>query len=411
MKLSDLKCRKAAAPQRPIKLTDGGGLYLHVYPNGRKFWRLAYRLDGKQRVLQLGAYPEVTLIKARLQREVARAQLADGKDPSGRVSEAAAAPDLEEPSTFAAFADLHVQRLALAGRAEPTLKKARWILEDLAAELRPFPIADIKPRDVLRVLRVVEAKGNRETARRMRGVLSAVFRLAILEDACDSDPTASLKGALLAPKVRHHSALIEPRQFGGLLRAIDGYDGHRVVRLGLQLLALTFPRPGELRLTEWSEVRLDEALWVVPAARTKMRREHRIPLSRQALERFEELGKITGRGRLCFPSIRTPAKPLSDGALNASLRAMGIDGAAHVSHGFRSSAASILNEHSTFAPDVIERALAHGEPDKIRRAYNRADYWAERVRMMQWWADYCDRIKSVSAPSADADLTQRVASP
>ena len=282
----------------------------------------------------------------------------------------------------------------MAGRSAPTIKKAKWIVEDLAADLREQQVRDIKPRDVLKVLHVIEAKGNRETARRMRGVLSAVFRLAVIEDAADTDPSAALKGALLPPQTRHNSAIIAPEAFGGLLRAVEGYDGHRTIKLALQILALTFPRPGELRYAEWSEVDIDRALWIIPAARTKMRREHRIPLSRQAAERFKDLKQITGRGKLCFPSLRSLDKPLSDGALNAALRAMGIDGQTHVAHGFRSSASSLLNEHSAFSPDVIERALAHGESDKIRRAYNRAQYWEERERMMQWWADYIDRLKS-----------------
>ena len=244
----------------------------------------------------------------------------------------------------------------------------------------------------------MEAKGNRETARRMRGVLSCVFRLAVIEDVIQVDPSAPLKGALLPPETRHQSAITNPEAFGALLRAIDGYEGHRTIRLALQLLALTFPRPGELRQSEWPEVDTKEALWIIPAHRTKMRREHRIPLSRQAVEKFEALREITGGGQLCFPSIRSLNNPLSDGALNAALRAMGIDGSVHVAHGFRSSASSLLNEHSAFSSEAIERALAHGEPDKVRRAYNRAQYWDERVTMMQWWADYLDRLRARRMP-------------
>jgi integrase len=237
----------------------------------------------------------------------------------------------------------------------------------------------------------------------MRGVLSSVFRLAVIEQAAETDPSAPLKGALLSPVTRHHAAVTTPDAYGKLLRVIDGYDGHVTIGLALLLLALTFPRPGELRLAEWAEVDIPGRLWTIPGSRTKMRREHRIPLSDQAAEKFASLQVITGRGRLCFPSIRALDKPLSDGALNAALRALGIDGDTHVAHGFRSSASSLLNEYSGFSPDVIERALAHGEPDPIRRAYNRSQYWNERVRMMQWWADYLDEIrKPTSASRADA---------
>lgn len=404
MKLSDLACRKAKAQERLVKLSDGDGLFLHVYPNGRKLWRLAYRFGGKQRDLAFGPYPEVSLLEAREKRYAARRKLRDGKDPAAeeRLEEQTAAR-LKE-TTFAAFADLYLDRLGRAGRSAPTLKKARWIVEDLAADLRSTQIADITPRDVLRVLRIVEAKGNRETARRMRGVLSAVFRLAVIEQVAEADPSAPLKGALLPPQTKHRAAATQPDAFGALLRMIDGYDRQTTVKVALQLLALTFPRPGELRFAEWSEVDLASSLWIIPAPRTKLRREHRIPLSRQAVQTFSELHTVTGRGRLCFPSLRSLDKPLSDGALNAALRAMGVDGQTHVAHGFRSSASSLLNEHSTFSPDVIERALAHGDPDPARRAYNRAQYWDERVRMMQWWADYCDHLKAYKGKRAvDAD--------
>ena len=344
-------------------------------------------------MMPFGPYPHITLLDARKRREAARDALREGKDPMAeRRANEAIAEALHE-TTFAAFADLYLERLKMAGRSEPTIKKAKWIVEDLAKDLRAHQVADIKPRDVLKVLRVVEAKGNRETARRMRGVLSAVFRLAVIEDAAVADPSAPLRGALLPPQTKHNSAVIEPQAFGALMRVVDGYDGHRTIKIALQLLALTFPRPGELRYAEWPEVNIEGRLWIIPAPRTKMRREHRIPLSRQTVEKFEQLKEITGGGTRCFPSLRSLDKPLSDGALNAALRAMGVDGSVHVAHGFRSSASSILNEHSTFSPEVIERALAHGEPDKIRRAYNRAQYWDERVRMMQWWADYLDKLK------------------
>lgn len=403
MKLSVLKCRKATATDRLIKLSDGDGLFLHVYPNGRRHWRFSYRFGGKQRDLAIGPYPEVSLLEAREKRYAARRLLRDGRDPGAiRKLEEATVARLQE-TTFEAFADLYLERLEKAGRSAATLKKSRWIVEDLAADLRPMQVADITPRDVLKALRAVEAKGNRETARRMRGVLSCVFRLAVIEQAAETDPSVPLKGALLPPVTRHHAAVTTPDAYGALLHVIDGYDGHITIKLALQLLALTFPRPGELRLAEWTEVDIQERLWTIPAHRTKLRREHRIPLSDQAAEKFAALKVVTGRGRLCLPSIRALDKPLSDGALNAALRALGIDGNTHVAHGFRSSASSLLNEYSGFSADVIERALAHGEPDPIRRAYNRSQYWSERVRMMQWWADYLDEIrKPMTASPAGA---------
>lgn len=405
MKLTDLKCRKASATDGPIKLADGGGLFLHVYPNGNRLWRLAYRHGGKQKTMPFGPYPHISLAEARRQREAAKDQLRARKDPlavrRGDEEAAAIAEAEAAENSFGAFGDLFLERLRMAGRSPATLKKTRWILEILSSELRPLPITDVRPRDVLHTLRAVEGRGHRETARRMRGVLSGVFRLAIVECALEIDPCAALKGALLPPIVKHHPAITAPKEFGALLRVIDGYDGHPTIRLALQILALTFPRPGELRFAEWSEIDDKRLIWTIPAERTKMRREHRIPLSRQAVIKFAELRAITGEGVRCFPSIRSLDSPLSDGALNAALRALGVDGATHVSHGFRSSASSMLNEYSTFEGEVIERALAHDDPDKIRRAYNRAEYWDERVRMMQWWADYSDKLRlSKATPMA-----------
>lgn len=405
MKLSDITCRKAVAADVAFKLSDGGGLFLHVAPSGRKSWRLSFRLQGQQTEMTIGTYPDISLLEARDKRQAARRLIAKGLDPRTGARRARREGAGLLQLTFGDFADLYLSRQVQAGRATPTLVKARWIVEDLAADLREMHVADIKPRDVLRVLRAVEAKGNRETARRMRGILSAVFRLAVIEQAIETDPTAPLRGALLPPQTRHHSAVTNPAQFGALLRVIDGYEGQTSIKIALQLLALTFPRPGELRLTQWNEVQLNDRVWTIPAERTKLRREHRIPLSEQALAKFTELRTITGKGLLCFPSIRSASSPLSDGALNAALRAMGVDGATHVAHGFRSSASSLLNEHSAFTPDVIERALAHGDPDTVRRAYNRAHYWEERVRMMQWWADYLDRLRA--KPRGALEVTER----
>lgn len=214
MKLSDLTCRKAVAVERALKLSDGDGLFLHVMPNGKKSWRMSFRLDGRQSEITFGSYPEVSLLEARDKRRTARRLLGDGKDPRTGTRPVERRAAARPATTFGDFADLYLSRQVQAGRATPTLVKARWIVEDLAVDLRQMHIADIKPRDVLRVLRVVEGKGNRETARRMRGILSAVFRLAVIEQAIETDPTAPLRGALLPPQTRHHSAVTSPPQFG-----------------------------------------------------------------------------------------------------------------------------------------------------------------------------------------------------
>jgi integrase len=248
---------------------------------------------------------------------------------------------------------------------------------------------------VLAALRTVEERGRHETARRLRALVGQVFRYAIATGRAVNDPTIALRGALTAPVVKHRSAITNPVEFGGLLRAIDGYQGDPGTRIGLQLLALTFVRPGELRNATWLEFDLNAGLWVVPAARIKMRREHRIPLARQAVVLLEELRALTGRHRLLFPGQRAADRAISENTLNGALRRLGFTNDQMTSHGFRAAASSILNESGNFNPDAIEAQLAHQEADAVRRAYKRAQYWDERVKMMAWWADQCDEMRAL----------------
>lgn len=262
------------------------------------------------------------------------------------------------------------------------------------------PIGEIGSPDVLAVLRKVEERGRHETARRLRALVGQVFRYAVATGRASGDPTVALRGAISVPVVRHRPAITNAADFGGLLRAIDGYGGDAGTRIALQLLALTFVRPGELRNAAWPEFDLDAGVWIVPAARMKMRREHRIPLTRQAIKLLEELRPLTSRYRLLFPGQRTTERAISENTLNGALRRLGYTQDQMTAHGFRAAASSILNESGKFNPDAIEVQLAHQEADAVRRAYKRAQYWDERVRMMTWWADRCDELRQGGSASA-----------
>lgn len=412
MPLTDMKCRNARPGQRLKKLSDGGGLQLWIQPSGSRQWRLAYRFGGKQRLLALGPYPVLSLADARERRGEAKKLLAKDVDPSEAKRQAKRAQAQSE-DTFRAIAQEYVSKLTQEGRAEATLTKLEWLLSFAYPTLGSRPVRHITVPEVLGVLQRVEARGRYETARRLRSTIGSVFRYAMATARAESDPTIALKGALIAPRVASHAAITTPTALGGLLRAIDAYDGQPSTRLALKLLALLFPRPGELRLAEWSEFDFRKRVWTIPASRMKMRRAHRVPLSSQSVGILKRLNEVGGGGDLLFPSIRTPTRAVSDNTLNAALRRLGYAGDEMTAHGFRATASSLLNESGEWHPDAIERQLAHVESDDVRRAYARAEFWDERVRMMQWWADYLDGLKA-GLEASDPPLahgTQRVLPP
>ena len=393
MPLTDIEVRAAKTATTPKKLFDGGGLYLRIDPKGSKLWRMAYRFEGKERTLSFGAYPEVSLKDARTRRDEARALLAGAVDPGQQRKLEKLARAVSNATTFKGLADEYIDKLKRDGRAPATLEKVSWLLSFATPGLGERPIADIKASEVLAVLKPIETRGNLETARRLRATIGSVFRFAIATARAEADPTAFLKGALTSPKVKHRPAITDPVALGGLLRAIDGFSGQPSTVAALKLLPLVFSRPGELRMAEWSEFDIDKAIWTIPASRTKMRREHHVPLSRQALAILQALRPITGGGRLLFPGTRSPARAISENTLNAALRRLGYSQEEVTSHGFRATASTLLNESGKFSSDSIERALAHQDTDEVRRAYARGVYWAERVEMAQWWADFLDSLK------------------
>ena len=298
MPLSDLKCRNARPGPKLRKLSDGGGLQLWVQPTGSRLWRLAYRFGGKQKLLALGAYPIVSLKDARQEREDAKRLLFAGIDPSQQRKEEAQ----RLGDTFRIVADEYIAKLTKEGRAERTLSKVSWMLSIAYPTLGERSVREIDAPAVLDVLRGVEARGRHETARRLRSTIGSVFRYAIATARADTDPTVALKGALIRPIVKSRAAIIDPKKLGGLLRAIDGFEGQPSTHAALKLMPILFPRPGELRAAEWSEFDFDAAVWKVPASRMKMRREHRVPLPAQAIAILKNLREITGQGALVFPS-------------------------------------------------------------------------------------------------------------
>lgn len=403
--LVDTAIRSAKSKDAAYKLMDGNGLQLWIMPSGSKLWRLDYRLAGKRKSFSLGAYPALGLREARDKAAEARRQVTDGVDPVQHRKRGRAA---KVADTFWPIAEELLAKKEREGRASATLAKTRWLLESVRNDLGERPVREITPQEVLEAIRPVEAKGNHETAVRIRGRIGEVFRYAIATGRAEIDPTGALRGALTRPKVTHRAAIVGSTEFGGLLRAIDGYQGSPVVKAGLQLLALTFVRPGELRAAEWSEIDLAAATWTLPAEKMKMRRPHRVPLSKQAAAVFSVLKTLTGHGRFCFPNERTLGRPLSENAFNAALRRMGFTKEEVCSHGFRASASTMLNESRFWSPDAIERQLAHQDSDSVRRAYARADFWEERVKIMTWWADRLDALRRGKAQDTLLSETAKV---
>jgi integrase len=401
MSLTQFAIVKAVAGDKPIKLSDGGGLHLLVKPGGSKLWRFRYRFCGRENMLAFGAFPTVTLAEARTKREEARKLLADGSDPAVKRKLDKIAAETANRNTFGAVVTEYLGNLEAAGSSASTISKNRWLLDDLAAPLARRPIAEIVPAEILTILKRIEKSGRRESARRLRGVMGAVFRYAIVTLRAPTDPTFALRGALVPPNVRHRPAITDEKRLGGLMCSIDDYDGWPTLRAALQILPLTMTRPGDVRGMRRSEINFEKRMWRIPEQRMKMRRPHDVPLSTQALEIIRDIWPLSDNGDLVLPSIRSTKRPLSENALNSALRRMGYPKDEMTAHGFRSSASTILNERG-FNPDVIEAALAHQDEDETRRAYNRTTYLTERVKLMQEWADLLDEFKKLSVGDARA---------
>ncbi len=395
MVLSAFSIQHAKPRAKPYKLSDGNGLHLLVQPNGSKLWRFRYRFGGRENMLTFGTFPDVSLAAARGRRDDARKLLASGRDPSEQRKLDRLAAETAKRNTFGAIAEEYIAKLEQEGAAPATLDKKRWFLQDLAAPLTERPIVAITPAEILLLLQRIEKTGRRHTARRLRGVIGSVFRFAVATLRATNDPTFALRGALLKETVTHRAAITDERDFGSLMRCIDDYDGWPPLKASLRFLALTMTRPGDVRHMRRSEVIFPKALWRIPAERMKMRRPHDVPLSEQALAILRGIWPYSDGSELVFPSIRSVKRPLSENAFNFALRRMGFTQQEVTAHGFRASASTILNERG-FDRDVIEAALAHEDEDEIRRAYNRARYWPQRIDLMQKWAEIIEELKTAT---------------
>ncbi|MFZ2172250.1 MAG: tyrosine-type recombinase/integrase [Methylococcaceae bacterium] len=403
MALSDTSCRSAhkhakATANKPFKLPDEKGLYLLVTPKvdgWGKWWRFKYRISGKEKSLSFGIYPDVGLQQARERRDEARKLLAQGIDPGEHRKAKKQAILTSATNTFEAVArEWHAKF-----RAKWTDGHANRLLTRLEQDVFPYignrAIEQIDALDLLDIAKRMEARGVIETTHRIIQNCGQIFRYGVVTRRCKHDPSASLRGALIPIKSKHHASITDPKKIGELMRAIDDYQGSFTSRCGLKFSALTFCRPGEIRHAEWQEIDWQEKQWRLPAEKMKMRQPHIVPLSRQALELLSELQQATGNGKYLFPSERTPGRPMSENTANAALRRMGYSKEEMTAHGFRSMASTRLNELH-FNKDHIERQLAHSEQNDVRKAYNYAEYLPARTEMMQAWADYLDALKAGS---------------
>lgn len=394
MALTEVEVRNAKPREKDWKLADEKGLYLFISKAGGKLWRFKFRVHGREKKLSLGAYPEISLAKARKLRDEARATRADGQDPSLERKKAKFAAKLSREVTFAGVAREYIDlKMVGDGKADTTVKKAQWFLEQLEPAIGSMPIADVDPQMLLAALKRLEAKGVHETAKRCRSFASRVFRYSVATGRCNSDPAQLLQGALITPRARHYSAILEPTKFGELLRAIEAFSGAPVTMAALRIAPHVFVRPGELRHAEWTEFDLKDAVWNLPPEKMKARRQHAVPLSKQVRGMLVDMQRLTGGGKYVFPSAYGGSRPMSENTINASFRRMGFDKDEVTAHGLRATASTFLNECGLWSPDAIERALAHGQSNATRGAYHRGLHWDERVKMAQWWSDHIDELR------------------
>jgi len=395
MPLSDAKVRSAKPSTKAVKLFDERGLYLEVSPSGGKWWRLKYRFDGKEKRLSLGVYPDVGLKDARARRDSARRLLSEGVDPSANRKAQRSTSSEHAANSFEVIAREWFERYSPNWVPSHASRIIRRLERDIFPWIGKAAVADLTPPQVLEVVRRIEDRGALETAHRALQNCGQVFRFAVATGRAERDATADVRGALPPVKAGHFSAVTDPAQVAEMLRVLDSYRGTVTVRCALRLAPLVFVRPGELRHAQWSDIDLEDAEWHYTV--TKTNTPHIVPLSRQAVDALSELEPLTGDGRYVFPSARSADRPMSDNAILAAMRRMGIEKSEMTGHGFRAMARTILDEVLGFRPDYIEHQLAHTVRDPNGRAYNRTAHLAERRKMMQAWADYLDELKAGKA--------------
>lgn len=396
--LTEVKIKNIKPSGKIERFHDKSGLYLEISKAGGRHWRWKYKFDGKEKRLSLGAWPDVSLKDARDLRDASRKMLREGTDP-GQAKRLARAEGngsgSEGAVTFKAVALEYVANQRNVWAESHTVTVEGRLRLDVYPHIGDRPIADIGPMDVLALLRRIEERRAFETASRVLAFCSQIFRYGVATGAVPSDPCRDLRGALVPFSKGQHAALTKPKEVGALMLAIDDYRGSAVVRAALAFSALVFCRPGEIRQAEWCEIDFAGPEWTVPAAKMKTRVEHRVPLSRQAVEVLRVLQPLTGSGKFVFPGPRGKDRPLSENGVNTAIRIIGYGKDQMTAHGFRAMASTLLNELG-HRPDVIEAQLAHKGADKIRSVYNRAQYMDERRQLMQAWADYLDALKDAA---------------
>ena len=393
MALTDTAIRNAKPRTKPYKVYAGEGLFLFVTPQGSKLWRFKYRFQGKEKVLAVGTYPESGLKQARERCAKLRQELEDGFDPAitRKAKKLGLGEDAE--NSFEAVAREWMAKRSSIWAESHSSKIIRRLELDVFPWIGKRPISAIKAPELLGILRRVENRGAIDTAHRVLQNCGQIFRYAIATGRAERDCAADLRGALAPAKGKHFAAITEPKAIGNLLRTIDCYHGSVVTKCAMRLAPLVFVRPGELRKAEWKEIDFGTATWNIPAARMKMREAHIVPLSRQAVTILKELKPLTDEGQFLFPSARTSKRPMSDNAILAAFRRMGIPKEEMTGHGFRAMARTVLDEVLHVRPDYIEHQLAHAIRDPNGRAYNRTAHLPERRKMMQDWADYLDKLR------------------
>ncbi|OXI69467.1 integrase [Burkholderia sp. AU28863] len=393
MPLTDTAIRNAKPADKPVRLFDGGGLYLEIAPSGGKWWRLKYRFGGKEKRYSLGVYPEVTLATARKKRDEAREKLAAGIDPGEAKKAEKRASLLAAAHSFEVVARGWMDERKTTVEPAQHAKTLARMENDVFPWLGKRPIAEIDAPEILVVLKRVDGRGARFTAHRIRSEISRVFRYGIKEGHCKADPARDLVDAIPPAQTTHFASITEPEKVGEMLRAFDGFTGTFPVLCALKLAPMLFVRPGELRKAEWAQFDLDKGEWRYFVNKTKT--DHLVPLAAQAVTILRELHALTGEGVYVFPGARDRNRPMSEAAINAALRRLGYDTRTEITgHGFRAMARTILHEELEEKPEVIEHQLAHMVPDSLGRAYNRTKFIKARRSMMQQWADYLDKLKA-----------------
>ncbi len=396
MPLTDALIKNAKAKDTDSKLTDEKGMYLLIKKSGAKYFRLDYRFAGKRKTLALGVYPETSLKEAREKRDEARKLVRNNIDPLEEKKSQKLQLLANSNNSFKAVAAEWHEKLKSKWSEAHANRKWHFLEKDVFPVFGDTPIKNITAKELLALLDKIQERGAIDIGHRIKGICGEVFRYGIYTGRCDRDPSQDLKGALIPKRNKHMATITDPRKVGGLLRAIDDYDGDISTKYALKLTPYVMLRPGELRHAEWSEIDLVKKQWRIPGAKMKMARPHIVPLSSQVIEIFKSMQPITGDDKYVFPSVRSKDRPMSENTVTAALRRMGFTKDEITAHGFRGMASTLLHENG-FKSDVIETQLAHAERNSVKAAYNHAEYLSERIEMMQWWGDYLDGLRNIKA--------------